>query len=235
MTLDPRDKAAWDAFAVAGKFHVPTVDDVPEITTERAVFEAVAVLLEQIRARVEHVDDSATASAKAFTRVLVDVPTGDTPAAYPTAYLDSVSVSDLDTVVDRPVIEDGEDVVTDTYALWRRGEDTGDASVKVFATTEPESTALATAVREALSGNLDTWSSAILPMPVRSLPPPFRDHFPPERMPSARVTPADSRSAPTVDPESGVWSVDVDFSWAATRYVARPRIADFRPFVTLEP
>lgn len=234
MTLDPRDQAAWDAFAAAGKFHVPTVDSVPEITSERGVFESLAVLLGQIKARVEHVGDSSSASGKAFARVLVNVPTGDTPAVYPTAYLDSVAVTDLDSLIDMPVVEDGEDVVTDEHALWRRGEDTGDGSVKIFATSEPESTALATAVREALSGDLNTWSSAILPMPVRSLPPPFRDHFQACRWPSARVTPADSRSAPTVDAESGVWSVDVDFTWAATRYVARPRTADFRPFTTVE-
>lgn len=234
MRLDPRDQAAWEAFAEAGKFHVPTVDDVPEITTERAVFESVAELLSRIQGRVEYKGDASRADAKAFCSVLVDIPTSDQGAQYPAAYLDSVSVTDLDTVIDLPVVECDEDVVTDEHALWRRGEDIGDATVKIFAVSEPEAAALATAVREALAGNLDKWSSAVLPMPVRSFPPPFRDYFCPANWPSVRVTPSDSRSAPTPDPESGVWAVDVDFSWAATRYVARPRIADFRPDVSLE-
>lgn len=233
MTLDPRDQAAWDAFAAAGRFHVPTVEDVPEISTERAVFESLAVLLGKIQGRVEHKGDSTRADAKAFASVLVDVPTADQAPKYPACFVDSISCQDLASLVDRPVVEDGCDVLTDEHALWRRGEDAGSGSVKIFTNSEPEATALANAVREALAGNLDTYASASLPMPVRHLPPPFRDHFTPARWPSAHVSPDDSRSPPALDTESGVWQVDVDFSWRATRYVARPRIADFRPFVTV--
>lgn len=235
MTLDPREQAAWEDFARRGRFHVPSVVDVPEVSTEKAVFESLAVLLRQIGGRVEHVDDPSQADAKAFVRVLVDVPTADDGAQYPAALIDAVSSSDLDSLVDQPVRDGDEDVVTDTHALWCRGEDVGDATVKIFATSEPEAVALATAVREAIGGNLDTWSGAGLPMPLRSIPPPFRDHehWTACRWPTAALTPDDSRSPPVVDPESGVWVVDVDFTWRATRYVARPRIADFRPFVTV--
>lgn len=238
MSLDPREQEAWDAYTAAGKCHVPTVDDLPEITTERAVFEALAVHLRRIHGRVEYKADASRADAKAFDAVLTNVPTADQGPKYPTAFIDAVASTDLDTLIDLPVteIEDGEtvDVVTDTHALWRRGEDVGDGTVKIFALSEPEAVALATAVREAMSGSLNTRSSALLPMPVRSYPPPFRDQLTPRCWPSARITPSDSRGAPVPDPESGVWSVDVDFSWSATRYVARPRIADFRPFTTVE-
>lgn len=237
MNADERDLAAWNAFGAAGKFHVPTVESVPELDVEQAVFEALAILLRTVRGRVEHKGDDQAFDERALVRVYTEMPIASDTAAYPAAYIESTSSADLDASVEKPVERMGfdgiEDVITDEWALWRRGTDTGEANVKIFTNSEPEATALATAVREAIAGDLDRWRGAVLPLSVRYLPPPFRDAFEPAQTPSTHIVPADSRGRPALDSESGVWTVDVEFTWTATRFAARPRLADFRPFVTV--
>lgn len=235
--ISARDQAAFEAFATAGKFHVATSLPVAEHDTEHGVFLALAHVLRQVSARVEHADDGDTFKTLSFAVVHDDEPLQSDTPRYPAAYLESLTAAELDAMILGPVTEeeDGErvDVVTDEWALWKLGEDSGEANVKIWATTEVETRAMAHAVRETLAGDIDTFVSMILPMPERYLPPPFRGRFAPEQTPSCAITLRDSRGRPTPGAEAGVWSVDIEFGWRATRFTARPRIADFRPFLTV--
>ena len=233
--LSPRDAAAFEAFQQAGRFYVPTAVSVSEYDTEHGVRDALAVVLQQISARVEHLDGSDFKTV-AFKAVFTDEPLASDPAVYPAAYLEPISSSELDAMQFVPARDaDGDDIVTDEWALWKLGEDTGEANVKIFTTTEVEAHAMAQAVRETIAGNIDRNVGAQLPMPVRYLPAPFRDAFPAASTPSCHLTLNDSRGRPVAGAEGGVWTVDIEFAWRATRFTARPRIADFRPFVTVAP
>lgn len=232
MTSD-RDLEAFAAFAEARKFVVPSAVSVAEHDTEYGVLTSLAHVLRQVSARVEHLDGSEHRELS-FKAVFTDEPLASDPAKYPAAYLEPILSTELDSMSFVPVRDAcGDDIVTDEWALWKLGEDKGEANVKIFTTTEVEARAMAQAVRETLAGDIDRAVGAWLPMPVRYLPEPFREAFPPASMPACHLTLNDSRGRPTPGAESGVWTVDIEFAWRATRFTARSRLPDFRPFVTV--
>lgn len=238
MEPSPRDLQAFEAFRARGKFVVPRAVVVADLDTEQATFESFAFVLRELEARVEESGDGVSFRATGFKEVAVYVPPSWKPTVYPACYVDGTSVDWLSSWAPRPVSKktgdgDSEDIVTDAWALWRLGEDSGMALVKIWATTEVECRALAQAVAESLAGSLDSWKGATLPLPERALPPPFREAFPVEQTPSVHLSVRESNGRATPDADSNIWTSEVSFAWNATRYTARTRLADFRPYVKI--
>ena len=203
-----------------------------ELEPEMAVRVALAWHLERIEAYVE---GSPQPLRPAY--VGEEWARGTVPSAYPSLVVLGRTVSQRDMIQGIPYEIDGQDVISpdDAWALWRVGEDTGEGVVHVLASHSPQRDALANAVEDALSGDLDRLQSIGLPLPEAALPRPLQGVLPPARLPLARVAlsgapvPVDDGVAAA----GGVWRADVTFRWQAPRLVARRRIPDLRAEVAV--
>jgi hypothetical protein len=223
----PRDLEAQEAADQRGHLVAPKADSVSELEPEVAVLQALAWHLARLEARVE-------GSAEPLRPVYVghEWAEGTKPARYPSLVVLGRFASPRDALLGIPYETDGRDVISDDeqWGLWRVGEDVGEAIVHVFAGHKPQRDALAAAVQDALSGNLDTLQSLGLPLPEAFLPPPFVGLFRPADFPRARVTLA-GRAIPVSDAQAaqgGPWRADIPFVWQAPRLAARRRLPDLQ-------
>lgn len=229
MRPSARDQQAQQLALEAGRLVRPLT---AELTPERAVRVALAWWLAGLEARVE-------GSGQPLRPAYVGDQWSDgvRPASYPSLVLLPRSTQQRDALVAVPCQIGGRDLISvdEAWALWRVGEDVGEGVVHILANHAPQRDALASAVQDALQGNLDTLQSLGLPLPEAALPEPFRGLLEPGQFPIARVTLA--TAATNVDDElaaaGGVWRADVAFAWQAPRLAARTRIPDLRSEVTV--
>lgn len=198
-----------------------------ELTPDRAVRLALAWWLAGLEARVE---GSSRPLKPAYAGS--EWAEGVKPANYPSLVVLPRSIRQRDALVGLPYQLDGRDLISadEAWGLWRVGEDVGEGVVHVLASHAPQRDALASAVQDALQGNLDTLQSLGLPLPEAALPAPFQGLLEPGQFPRARVSLAEAAS--NVDDElaaaGGIWRADVAFTWQAPRLAARSRIPDLR-------
>lgn len=226
MKPSERDRQAQQLATDAGLLPFPTADSVAELEPEKAVQVALSWHLARVEARVEGSPEPLKPRYAGS-----EWAQGTQPAQYPSLVVLGRTTTRRDAILGVPYLDaDRRDVVSpdEQWALWRVGEDVGEAMVHIFASHEVQRDALANAVEDALQGNLDSLQALGLPLPEAFLPEPFRALFAPEAFPRARValagqaTPVDDGLAAA----GGVWRADVPFTWQAPRLAARRRIHD---------
>lgn len=232
MKPSSRDLSAQQLATDAGLLTVPSADDTAELSPERAVLVALGWHLGRVEVHVE-----GTARPLKPARVTSEWPQGTAPASYPWLTVLGRTRTERDAMTGIPFRLAGQDVISadEAWGLWRVGEDVGEGVVHVFASYEAHRSALAHAVEQALTGNLDTLQGLGLPLPEAFLPPPFRGLLDPRAFPLARVSLA-GPGAPIDDDlgaAGGVWRADVPFTWQAPRLAARRRLPDLRGEVTV--
>jgi hypothetical protein len=208
-----------------GHLGITPVEGVAELEPEMAVRVALAWHLARTEA---HVEGSLQPLRPAY--VGEEWARGTQPSAYPSLVVLGRTVRQRDTILAVPYEVDGQDVISldNAWALWRVGEDTGEGVVHVHASHAPQRDALANAVADALSGDLDRLQGIGLPLPEATLPRVFRGLLATARFPRARVALA-SAPIPVDDGAAaagGVWRADVVFTWQAPRLAARRRLPD---------
>lgn len=233
MKPTDRDLQAQRAIDALGLAPLPTADSVAELEPEMAVRVALAWHLARIEA---HVEGSPQPLRPAY--IGEEWAEGVQPSKLPSLVVLGRSARQGDATLGIPYRDaDGRDVIStdERWGLWRVGEDVGDGMVHVFAAHAPQRDALANAVQDALSGNLDTLQSIGLALPEAALPPAFAGLFAPEAFPRARVALA-GQATPVDDglaAQGGTWRADVPFTWQAPRLAARARIPDLRSEVVV--
>lgn len=195
-----------------------------ELRPARAVRLALAWHLQELRAHVEG------GSVLQPAHVGDEWARGTEARSLPSLVVLERVTRERDALVGVPYQLDGRDLLSadGAWSLWHQGEDVGEGVVHVFAAHAPQRDALARAVEDALSGNLDALQSIGLALPEAILPPPFQGLLTPDRFPRCRValggpsTPVDDALASS----GGIWRADVPFVWQAPRFAARRRLSD---------
>lgn len=225
IPISTRDQLALDEATSSGALTVPDADAVPALTP----FQAVVLSLARHIARVEGVVvDELGSSVIQFVEINDIWPNDADPSHYPSASILPQITREGDAVTCVPFVYNDEDVVTDTHALWKLGEDTGIAIIHVFATSINERDAMLAAVKQALYGALDRLQGLTLPLPEASLPPPFIGQLPIERLPHAYVRHIEGSGTlnDALPSTAGIWRGDLSFQWQAPRWAMRPRLPD---------
>lgn len=214
----PEDDSVLDEFIRLG--FAPSGDDymVSELEPAQATFEALAAFLRRARASVE------VGEKLQFSSVHTQSPNAWEPQDLPAAVIDDEQTSEWDAYQGTPYEEGGESVVSKDkrWALWKVGEDVGDARVTVTARTNPEARALAEAVRQSFFSNIDTRQGTVLPLPQAFLPLPVRGRAVPRC--AVWLEKGGGGTNSTEGTSDALFRVVVRFRWRAPRLSVRPAL-----------